>query len=138
MRVSSANSGQSFGSIQKLIYVTGDMKKTCLFSPLRKGEGLPKKVGEFITRQNGDVSGYRYFHNGVKINYGMTKTPNGPCVSYTFTQPPGKDKPARVFFLFGLDSFKENFKQLTSLSGIKQYIKKIKDAPKKTKYKPCS
>ena len=42
-----------------------------------------------------------------------------------------KDKQSRVFFLFNLDSFKENFKQLTSLSGIKQYIKKIKDALRK-------
>ncbi|MBO5948376.1 hypothetical protein J6Q66_06030 [bacterium] len=132
--ISTAQNNQNFGAIQKLVYTTGGAEKTCLFNLDSKTTGLPKKVGEFIRKPNGDISGVRIFRDGAKISFDTNRTNyRTPCVSYTYSSPKSKS-----LFHFDLDTFKEHFKELTSQKGIRDYIKKIKEAPKTTTYKPCS
>lgn len=139
MKVSAVNSNSAnFGGLQKLVYKTGGVTKTCLFSTTSSGN-LPKKVGEFVLKSNGDVAGRRTFANGSVISF---DTSHGslfkePYVPYEFKFPNGKKGFARRSFVFDLQKFKENFEQLTTLKGIKKYLKDVESAPKITKYEPC-
>ena len=139
MKVSAVNSNtQSFGAISKLVYTTGGVQKTCLFSKTNS-PNLPKKVGEFLLKQNGDVAGKRTFANGASISF---DTSHGslfkePYVPYELKFPDGKKGFSRRLFVFDLQKFKENFEQLTTLKGIKKYLADIEKAPKKTKFEPC-
>ena len=132
--ISTAQNNPNFGAIQKLIYTTGGIEKTCLFNLNSKTTGLPKKVGEFIRKPNGDISGVRTFKDGSKISFDTNRLAyKDPCIFYTYNSQKGLS-----FFHFDLETFKTHFKELTSQKGIESYIKKINESPKKTSYKPCS
>ena len=140
MRISAVSSNQytqNFSGVHKVVETLArGVQKTSFVSP--KG----KLVGEHLAAKSGDVSGWRIFKGGERIDYasgniaGKTSG-NSNSVSYTYKFPDRKGTYLRRWYLFDLDTFKEHMSELTSLKGIKGYLAKIEKAPKVTKYEPC-
>ena len=129
--VSSNQYNQNFGGVTKKVHT---FVETVLFST--KG----KYLGHHVQKDNGDVLGRRMFSNGATISYNTSYGSlfKEPYVPFEYHFPLGKGVYGRKHFVFALDKFKENMKQLTSLKGIKKYLADIENAPKVTRFTPCS
>ena len=137
-KISSNQYGQNFGGVSKFVetLLRGSKKTSFVTS-------AGAVVGEHLTTKSGNVYGWRIFKGGERIEYGtgrvFGKTQGNPMsVSYTYKFPDKNGTFSRRWFVFDLDKFKENLKELTSLKGIKRYLEKVEKAPKTTKYEPCS
>ena len=136
MQVSKVSSNQHLDGVTKLIAQGARSTTTIFVSP--KGN----TIGEHIVRRGGAIQGWRKFKGGERIDYATVsiqdKTAGNPkSVSYVYKFPDGKGAFLRRWFVFDLDKFKENIKELSSLAGIKMYIAIIERAPKTTRFEPC-
>ena len=135
--ISSNQYNQNFGGVTKLLVQSARKADTILVSSKRN------IVGRHIVSKDGAVQGWRKFKGGESINYATVPNldkaaGNQKNVSYTYRFPDGKGAILRRWFVFDLDKFKENMTQLTSLKGIKKYLADIENAPKVTRFTPCS